>query len=341
MSKAPTETRLVALMPSGRQGEVPLGTNLLDAARMLGVELESICGGKQTCGKCQIVVETGRYPKLGIDSAADHVTPVTTAEEQYDETEPLNGRRLACACEVIGDLLITVPEESQARKQVIAKAATDRVIDVRPAVRQIYVEAIEADMDDERGDWELLQAAVADQWNLDLQSIDLNALVELQPALKKGKLAVTLTLWHDREVLRVEPGYSEGVFGLAIDVGSTTVAAHLCDLRTGELRATESAMNPQVRFGEDLMSRVSYGMMNEQGVARMHRAIIRTLNELVERAAKSAEISKTDILDIVLVGNPVMHHIFLGIDPVELGGAPFALAVIAIFTGDTSCDRKS
>ncbi len=314
-------------MPSGHQGEVPVGTNLLDAARMLGVELESICGGKQTCGKCQIVVEDGRFHKLGIDSAADHVTPVTTAEAQYDETEPLNGRRLACACEVIGDLLITVPEESQARKQVIAKAATDRVIDVQPAIRQIYVEAIEADMDDERGDWELLQAAVAEQWSLDLLTIDLHALVALQPALKKGRLAVTLTLWHDREVLRVEPGYSEGVFGLAVDVGSTTVAAHLCDLRTGELRATESAMNPQVRYGEDLMSRVSYGMMNEQGVTRMHRAIIRTLNELVERAAESAEISKTDILDIVLVGNPVMHHIFLGIDPVELGGAPFALAI--------------
>ena len=313
-------------MPSGRQGAVPLGTNLLDAARMLGVELESICGGKQTCGKCQIVVMSGRFPKLGIDSAADHVTPFTTAEAQYDETEPLNGRRLACACEVIGDLLITVPEESQARKQIIAKAATDRVIDVRPAVRQIYVEAIEADMDDVRGDWERLQAAVAEQWGLDLLSIDLNALVSLQPALKKGKLTVTLTLWHDREVLRVEPGYSESVFGLAVDVGSTTVAAHLCDLRTGELRATESAMNPQVRYGEDLMSRVSYAMMNEQGVTRMHRAIIRTLNELVERAAESAEISKTDILDIVLVGNPVMEHLFLGIDPVELGGTPFALA---------------
>ncbi|MDW8327596.1 MAG: ASKHA domain-containing protein, partial [Anaerolineales bacterium] len=131
----------------------------------------------------------------------------------------------------------------------------------------------------------------------------------------------------DREVLRVQPGYSEGAFGLAVDVGSTTVVVHLCDLRTGKVLATESAMNPQVRYGEDLMSRVSYVMMHPDGVERMHRAIIATLNDLSRKAAQAAAISTADIVDVVLVGNPVMHHLLLGLSPVELGGAPFALAV--------------
>lgn len=327
MSQSDNTQHTIALMPSGRRGSVPHGTSLLDAARMLGVELESICGGRQTCGKCQIIVEEGQFPKHGILSSALNLTPVDVREADYRATHALGDRRLACACEVVGDLLITVPEESQARKQIIAKAATDRVIDISPAVRQVYVEMVEATMDDHGGDWERMQSALRAQWQLENLTIDPLVLPTLQPALRAGKFAVTVTLWQDREVLRVQPGYAEGAYGLAVDVGSTTVVAHLCDLRTGQVAATESTMNPQVRFGEDLMSRVSYAMMNPQGVARMHKAIILALNDLAKRAADRAGISVDDIMDVVLVGNPVMHHLFLGIDPVELGGAPFALAL--------------
>ncbi|MEK7327956.1 MAG: 2Fe-2S iron-sulfur cluster-binding protein, partial [Chloroflexota bacterium] len=318
----------IALMPSGRKGQVPYGANLLDAARLLGVELESICGGRQTCGKCQIAVEEGHFPKHAITSSAAHLSPMSGGETSYREKHPmLDGRRLACACEVLGDLLIVVPEESQARKQIIAKAATDRVIEIQPAVRQIYVESAEATLDDHHGDWERLQAAVADQWKLTGLTIDSQVLPTLQPALRSGKFAVTLTLWHDREVLRVQPGYAEGAYGLAVDVGSTTVVAHLCDLRTGAVLSTQATMNPQVKYGEDLMSRVSYAMMDKQGAARLHRVIISALNDLARRAADSAGIAVEDILDVVLAGNTVMHHILLGLDPVELGGAPFALAI--------------
>jgi len=175
-------------MPSGRKGQVPHGTNLLDAARLLGVELESICGGRQTCGKCQIVVEEGRFPKHAITSSTDHLSPIDSRETAYREKNHMDaGRRLACACEVLGDLLITVPEESQARKQIIAKAATDRVIDVQPAVRQIYVESTPATLEDHRGDWERLQAAVAEQWGLKNLTVDALVLPTLQPALRDRK----------------------------------------------------------------------------------------------------------------------------------------------------------
>jgi uncharacterized 2Fe-2S/4Fe-4S cluster protein (DUF4445 family) len=305
---------------------VARGITLLEAARALGVEIESICGGRQTCGKCQVVLERGDFPKHGLVSREANLSPMGEEESAYLEKNQISGRRLACAAQVIGDVLISVPEESQARKQIIAKEASQRAMEVEPAVRQVYVEAIPATMADHRGDWQRLQAALQEQWKLQDLSIDLPALRALQPALKQGHHKVTISLWQDRQVLRVQPGYAEGAYGLAVDVGSTTVVVHLCDLRTGQVLATESSMNPQVRYGEDLMSRVSYGMMEPQGVTRMHRAIIRCLNELAEKACQSVGLAADSLLDAVLVGNTVMHHLLLGIDPQELGGAPFALA---------------
>ena len=313
-------------MPSGRKGQVPIGSNLLQAAQELGVELESICGGRQTCGKCQIIVEEGNFPKHGITSRSNHISDPSGLEREYDREHNLNGRRLACAAQVLGDILITVPEESQANKQIIAKAATERTIEVNPAVRQLYVEVEPAVLGDPRGDWERLAQALQDQWQLTKLVIDPRALVTLQSILREGDFAVTVTIWQDKEVLRLQPGYQDGIYGLAVDVGSTTVVAHLCDLRTGSVLATQSAMNPQVRFGEDLMSRISYTNSEPQGLARMNRMIIQTLNGLAEKAAHEVELSPQDITDVVVVGNTVMHHILLGIDPTQLGVAPFALA---------------
>lgn len=330
MSEDPEETQKtcrVALMPSGHQGSVACGTNLLQAARQMGVELESICGGRQTCLKCQVIVEQGDYPKLGIYSTMEHLSPLASSESTLGTDQLSAGRRLACATEILGDLLITVPEESQARKQIIAKSASQRTIEVDPAVRQVYVEVQPAELSDPRSDLERLQDALNESWNLAGLSINPHALPELQDALRDGHHAVTVTLWQDKEILRIEPGYQEGVYGLAIDVGSTTMVVHLCDLRTGAVLATESAMNPQVRYGEDLMSRVSYANREAQGLARLNRAILRTLNELVEGCAGRAGIDKSQIMDLVLVGNTIMHHILLNIHPRELGGAPFALAV--------------
>jgi uncharacterized 2Fe-2S/4Fe-4S cluster protein (DUF4445 family) len=316
----------VILLPSGRQGSIGAETDLLAAARRLGVELESICGGRQTCGKCQVIVEEGSFAKHGVRSHVDHLSAITEQEEAYFRSHGIAGRRLACAARVLGDVLITVPEESQARKQIIAKAATDRVMEVNPAVRQLYVEVQQPDLGSGGSDWGRLQQALETQWDLREVRIDLKALTGLQAALRQGSHKLTVTVWQDREILRVQPGYLEGLYGLAVDVGSTTIVAHLCDLRTGKVLATEAMMNPQVRYGEDLMSRVSYGMTEPQGVERMHRAVIRAINELAAKAVQAAGMKTDDIIDAVVVGNTIMHHLFLGIDPMELGGAPFALA---------------
>ncbi len=317
---------LVILMPSGRRGRVAPGTSLLEAARQMGVEIESICGGRLTCGKCKIQIEEGVFQKHGITSGKAHVSPPGAEERELLENMRATNYRLSCSCYVEGDILAFVPEEARAHKQVIRKAAKERLIDVNPAVRQVYVKVEEAKLGEHRGDWGRLQSALAEQWQLEHLTIDLQALRNLQAALRKGKWKVTVTVWQDREVIDVRPGYQEGAYGLAVDIGSTTVAAYLCDLRTGELLATESLMNPQVKYGEDLMSRISYAMMNDDGLDKMHKAIIDSLNTLAARAAKEGGIHSRHIHELVVVGNTTMTHLFLGISPVEIGGAPFALA---------------
>ncbi len=318
--------KLVIFMPSGRRARVPAGTPLLDAARQMGVEIESICGGKLTCGKCKVQIQEGSFPKHGLVSAADHVSPASEDEQRLTDRLKIKDGRLSCCTLVNDDVLVFVPEESRAHKQVIRKSATERVIEIDPAVRKVYVEVEQAELGEHRGDWGRLQTALKQEWQLDNLAIDLLVLRRLQAVLRKGKWAVTVTLWQNREVIDVQPGYQEGVYGLAVDIGSTTVAGYLCDLRTGDILATESAMNPQVSFGEDLMSRVSYAMMHKDGLDKMHNAIIETLNKLTSRAAKSAGIRARDIHEAVFVGNTTMVHILLGISPVELGNAPFALA---------------
>lgn len=322
------EQPLVIFMPSGRRGRVQPGLSLLDAARQMGVEIESICAGRLTCGKCLVRVEEGEFQKHGLVSGLDHLSPARQDEinllAKIGETDP--ACRLSCSAFVHDDALVFVPEESRAHKQVIRKSATTRAIEVAPAIRQVYVEVAEARLGEHSGDWGRLQAALAEQWQLGDLTIDLLALRRLQEALREGDWSVTVILWQDREVLDVLPGYQEGIYGLAVDIGSTTVAGYLCDLRTGEIVSTESMMNPQVTYGEDLMSRISYATSRRDGVTKLHSAIIDALNTLATQAARQAGLRARNIHEAVFVGNTTMVHLLLGINPVELGGAPFALA---------------
>jgi uncharacterized 2Fe-2S/4Fe-4S cluster protein (DUF4445 family) len=167
----------VIFMPSGRRGQVQEGETLLDSAQKIGVALESICNGRQTCGKCKIRVETGYFDKHDIHSEITHLSPLSEKEQQTLAKKGADGQRLACAASVKGDLLITVPEESRAHKQVIRKAATERVIDVNPAIRQVYIEVDSAVLGNPIGDWARVQTALAEQWQLDNLVIDLHALL--------------------------------------------------------------------------------------------------------------------------------------------------------------------
>ena len=329
MSKDP----LVVFTPSGKRGHFPVGTPVLTAARQLGVDLDSVCGGRGICSKCQITPSYGEFSKHGVSVADDALSEWNSVEQRYDDKRGLKaGRRLGCQATVQSDVVIDVPAESQVHKQVVRKSASARAITMDPATKLYFVNVDEPDMHEPTGDLERLERALQSQWNIDAIQCDLSVLSKLQTVLRKGKWQVTVALFQDHttktpRVIDVFKGlHEDGIYGLAIDLGSTTVAAHLTDLVTGEVIASSGIMNPQIRFGEDLMSRVSYAMMNAGGDKEMTASVREAINILIQDIATEAKIDTNLIMEVVFVCNPVMHHLLLGIDPVELGQAPFALA---------------
>src|SRR5258708_608281 len=280
------------------------------------------------CGRCQVLVAEGEFAKHGVQSSAASLSGISEAERKYAARVGLSGgRRLSCQARVEADVVVDVPPSSQVHRQVGRKAAEARDIELYPVVRLHFVEVAEPDMHDPSGDLRRLEAALLREWELTNLECDLAVLQQLQAALRKGAWKVTVAVHDGSRIIAVWPGFHEQVYGLAVDVGSTTIAAHLCNLANGEVVASVGAMNPQIRFGEDLMSRVSYAMMNPGGALQMTQAVRQALSELAAEVARSAGIAVELILEATVVGNPIMHHLLLGIDPVELGGAPFALAI--------------
>ncbi len=324
---AQTQDALVVFMPSGRRGRFPIGTPVLQAARKLGVDIDSVCGGRGICGRCQVLLAEGEFMKLGVRSDAAHLTGFGEVEQRYAAKRTLaEGRRLSCSTRLLGDVVIDVPPDSQVHKQVVRKRPEMRAIEIDPVVTLHYVEVAEPNMHDPSGDLQRLEQALAAQWEMKDLDCDLRVIQSLQKALRQGEWTVTVAVHQKRQITAVWPGFRDKAYGLAVDVGSTTIAGHLCDLATGEVVASSGMMNPQIRFGEDLMSRVSYVMMNPGGDVEMTKAVRGAANDLAEAVAKEAGITRADIIEVTFVGNPIMHHLLMGIDPIELGGAPFALA---------------
>ena len=330
MDKTDKQVKVV-FTPSGRRGSFAVNTPLLHAARVLGVDIDSVCGGRGLCGRCQIICAEGSFPKHQIDSDSSHLSAVCATEIKYGERKtPLaNGRRLSCHTLLLDDVVIDVPPESQVHRQIVRKDAEYRDIHLDPATRLYYVQVDEADMHVPKGDLQRLIEALEQEWELPHLACDNALLKTLQPVLVKGKRAITVAVYNNQQIIALWPGFRDKAYGVAVDVGSTTIAAHLCDLSSGEVMASASLMNPQIRFGEDLMSRVSYVMMHPEGADEMTVVIREALNSLFAEVAEAINSTVEDILEITLVANPIMHHILLGISPVELGGAPFALTTDA------------
>ncbi|MGE5227982.1 MAG: ASKHA domain-containing protein [Planctomycetaceae bacterium] len=320
---------LVVFTPSGRRGRFAEGTSVLDAARALGVDLDSVCGGRGICGRCQVVPVEGTFAKHGITSAREHLLAFTEPEERYRARDGLApDRRLGCHARIAGDLVVDVPPESQLHRQVVRKEADAHPIEVDPVVRLCYVEVREPDLADPSGDLERLREALARDWGLEGLAVDAVAVLPaLQRVLREGGWTATVAIHDATTITAIWPGFRDVALGVAFDVGSTTVAGHLCDLHTGEVLASAGAMNPQIRFGEDLMSRVSYVMLHPGSEAELTEAVRGCLRDLVGELCASTGADLDDVLEVTIVGNPIMHHLVFGLDPTELGGAPFALTV--------------
>ena len=333
---------LVLFMPSGKRGRFPMGTTVLEAARQLGDYVESVCGGRATCGRCQVEVQEGNFAKHKIVSSNNHISPRGPKELRYAEVREIAAeRRLSCSATVQGDLVIDVPQDTVINAQVIRKAVGDRIIERNPAVHLCYVEVEEPDMHKPLGDLDRMKVALQKEWGYKKLNVDFALLPQIQSILRKGNWGVTAAIHKDEDdetaqIIAVWPGLHNEAYGIACDIGSTTIAMHLVSLLSGRVAASAGMQNPQIRFGEDLMSRVSYVMMNPGGSEAITKAVRDAINQLVDQVCAEGDVARTDILDAVFVGNPVMHHFFLGIDPTELGGAPFALAVSGAVKAKTS-----
>ncbi|MEO9874284.1 MAG: ASKHA domain-containing protein [Anderseniella sp.] len=324
----------LVFMPSGKRGEFPVGTSLLDASRSLGVDLDTVCGGRAVCGRCQIEPSFGEFAKLQINSDPAHLSEFGPTEERYKKIKGLGAeRRLGCQTQLLGDLVVDIPEESQIHRQMVRKAADEiRDLVIDPVVTLHYVELPKPSMEDQRSDLERINSNLADEWNLSDLKWDISCLSELSAALRAGdvyggEFKATVAVRAGHEVIAVWPGFKERVFGIAVDVGTTTVAGHLCALDNGDVMASSGLMNPQIRYGEDLMSRISYLQQNENEAPNLTAAIQTALADLVDAVCKEADISPADVVEMTIVGNPTMHHLVMGIDPTQLGMEPFPLVV--------------
>jgi uncharacterized 2Fe-2S/4Fe-4S cluster protein (DUF4445 family) len=316
----------IVFTPSGLDGEVAPGTSVLQAARDLGVDLDSVCGGRGICGRCQITFTPGSYPKWAIDSGTDALSPWGESEAAYDQRRGMKpDRRLGCFAAVCDDVVVDVPPESQVHRPVVRKSLdlTDVVLD--PAIVLSYLDLPPSVLGDAESMSELVIAALHDSFGRTATHLSLTALQQVHHAFSGQFRDATVAL-RGTEVVAAWPRYVERVCGIAVDIGSTTIAGHLCDLTTGEVLSSAGRMNPQIRFGEDLMSRVSYVMMNPGGDRNLTVAVRTALNELIAELCLDATVGVGEVLEIVLVGNPIMHHIVAGIDPTPLGQAPFTLA---------------
>ncbi len=317
----------VVFTPSGIDVSVREGTSVLDAARAGGVDLDSVCGGRGLCGRCQVVPALGQHAKWGITATAEALSAPGSVEAGYRGRRPLGeNHRLGCQALVSADVVIDVPAASAVRRPVVRKAIDLGEVVLDPVVTLHYLELVPPVLGEELSDGERVAAALASDWGLHEVAVPLALLADLQAAIRDGDGAVTAIV-HDRcRLLAVRPGYSDEACGVAVDVGSTTLAGYLLDLTTGEVLATAGRMNPQIRFGEDLMSRVSYVMMNPGGAAALTGAVREALDELVGELCEQRSVDRRHVHDVVIVGNPIMHHLVLGLDPTPLGAAPFTLA---------------
>jgi len=332
----------VMFIPSGLAGAFDSKHTVLDAARELGVDLDSVCGGRGVCGKCQVIPSFGNFPKWAITSEVSSLSEVNSTEEFYSGRRPLEtGGRLGCQAFIQGDLIVEVPPGSQLHGPMVRKEVNLRTVDLDPVSTVSVVEIEISQVSDPLERKEVLSAALLDQWKMKTSSVSDYALKQLGD-LDRSETIVSVVLRHNPKnliVIAVWAGFETESYGIAIDVGSTTIAGHLLELSTGEICASHGLMNPQIRLGEDLMSRVSYAMMNPDGGKALTELVRGAINDLVGELARIAQIPLNKIVELILVGNPVMHHLFLGLDSTPLGQAPFTLQLAeSVLVEATSLD---
>lgn len=307
--------------PSGKRTHSKLGTSLIEAARKAGVGIQSICGGKARCGKCTIVVREGRHL----------LSSVSEPELNFlSQAELAVGYRLACCARIIkaGSIVIDVPVETRINHYRLFVEGVKFPLQLSPIVKKFLAKIPKPTLTDVMPDMERLIETSKESQKIEEPNLDYETLKVLPHVVREGKWTVTVTLWDRREVICVEPGSTaHRLHGVAVDIGTTKLACYLVDLNTGKTLATTSAPNPQISYGEDVISRITYSSESAQHLAELQELIVDGINKLIAQACEKADIKSQEVYDMVVVGNTAMHHIFLNLNPKYVALAPFPAVI--------------
>ena len=303
----------IDLEPIGSRTEITGEQSLLQAAQQAGVQVAALCGGAGVCGKCRVRIITGEVS-----------SPSVAEEDFFTDEEMAQGYRLACMVHPLSDVKLHVPPESLTTTQRLQVEGRETKIDLHPAVIGLDLEMEMPDLEDLRSDQIRLQDACRDAGYPHVYA-DLPVMTCLSDRVRELDWKFRLVL-RDGEMIAVLP-VGESFAGLAVDIGTTKIAAYLVNLDTGDTLAKAGAMNPQVAYGEDVVSRIAFVNEDPANKAIMQSALVDTLNEIIADLCAEAGLQSAQVVDAVMVGNTAIHHLFLGLPVMQLGMSPFIPAV--------------
>ncbi|MCJ7534323.1 MAG: ASKHA domain-containing protein [Anaerolineales bacterium] len=307
------KTRVVDMQPVGRRIEISAGTTLLEAAQAAGVGLVSLCGGEGWCESCLVRIAKGE------------VNPPTQPEMDYlGDKELADGFRLACQVTPCTDVRIDIPPESLSTPQRLQVEGKDFDIPLAPSVEVIDLEISPPTLEDLRADADRVKDTLAENGFPDAH-FELPVLTTISDVLRENKWSARFVV-RESEIIAILPSGS-GIYGISVDIGTTKLALYLVDLLTGEVVEKVGEMNPQIAYGEDVVSRIAYTTQNQDGLRTLQTALVNALNKLIQDVCKSTEINHWQIVDAVIVGNTAMHHLFAGLPVEQLAFAPYVPAV--------------
>ncbi|TYQ12754.1 UNVERIFIED_CONTAM: uncharacterized 2Fe-2S/4Fe-4S cluster protein (DUF4445 family) [Acetivibrio alkalicellulosi] len=320
----------IVFQPMGIVTSIEENETILHTAQRVGIGITAYCGGQKVCGKCKVKIIEGVYDSYGINSSIKNVYPIEDIEmKTFSNYEISHNYRLACIAKVRGNVVVEIPKESRLSEEVILKEGKERDILLKPAVKTYKLELEKALLKNNMDDLTRIKEALTTNYseiNKDLE-IDFQLLKQLSQVLRESNWKINVTILYNKRIINVESEDCKRKYGVAIDVGTTTIAAYLCDLKTGKMTQSATMMNPQICFGDDVLTRISYCVNVKNGVEELQKMLIDGLNELLNQLVEKENISLNQICEVVMVCNTVMGHIALGINPQYLGLAPFISTV--------------
>ncbi len=311
------ESVTVTFEPDGIKSEVKKGTRLFDALKAAGLTVRSECGGRGICGKCRVVVKP-----------SSNFTEVTDIEKELVRSDLRSGHRLACECSIVGDGAVYIPKESRVTTRKLLIEGIERPVKIEPAIRKVFIRVRKPSLEDIRSDVQRLEDALMEIYGIKVDDIDIQLLRKLPKILRDSNWNATVAIWDKREIISIEKGdTTEKAYGIAIDIGTSKIIIYLSNLLTGELITAESVENPQIRHGEDVISRISYASKSDAHLKELQKLVVECLNAMISEACRKSALNPRHMYEMTVVGNTAMHHLFLGIQPKHLGLSPYVPAV--------------